>query len=149
MLYASATRGFKSGGVDYTALNSINATFEPEKVWSYEVGAKSYFFNRRLRAILTGFYYDYDNLQVEVITSPTTHIIGNAASAVSEGVELELAATPVHNLNIGVNLSGLNAFYVSYPDAPNPATFGGGLVNASGKELDQAPHFSGNLYADY
>src|SRR3546814_7453521 len=46
MVYASATRGFKSGGFQL----GDGRPFLPEYVWSYEVGLKSTLLDRRLRA---------------------------------------------------------------------------------------------------
>src|SRR3546814_7501906 len=60
MVYASATRGFKSGGFQL----GDGRPFLPEYVWSYEVGLKSTLLDRRLRANFSAFYYDYTNLQV-------------------------------------------------------------------------------------
>ncbi len=149
MIYASATRGFKSGGVDYSSLDPTTAAYRPETVWSYEAGLKSYFLDRRLRANLTAFYYDYKDLQVQVLTGPTSEITSNAASATSKGLELELATTPVDGLTLTANLAYLRARYEKYADAPNLASLGGGLIDATGNWLDLAPTFSGNTSIEY
>jgi outer membrane receptor protein involved in Fe transport len=61
LFYATASRGFKSGG-----LNSydLNAPFDPETIWAYEAGAKTELLDRRLRLNGSVFHYDYSDLQV-------------------------------------------------------------------------------------
>lgn len=149
MVYASATRGFKSGGYNFSSNSASTAAFEPEKVWSYEVGLKSTWFEHRLRANLTGFYYDYTNLQVQEIIGPAEESITNAATATNKGIELELAARPVPGLDLIANIATLDAAYSKYLGAPVPASVGGGVADASGKRLDDAPSYSGNLAAQY
>jgi iron complex outermembrane receptor protein len=147
MVYASATRGFKSGGYNFSAATAATAGFQPEKVWSYEVGAKTEWLDRRLRVNLTGFYYDYTDLQVQILLAPGSLSIKNAANATNKGVELEIAALPVKGLELTANLAWLDAKYSSFPDAPAPR--GAGTVDASGNYLIQAPPYTGNLAAQY
>jgi len=147
MLYASATRGFKSGGYNFSANSAATAGFQPEKVWSYEVGAKSEWLDHRLRVNLTGFYYDYSDLQVQILLAPGSLSIKNAANAKNKGVELEIAATPVKGLELTANLAALDAKYSSFPDAPAPR--GAGTVDATGNYLIQAPRYTGNVAAQY
>ena len=64
MLYASATSGFKSGGF---AENDPRNSFRPEKVWSYEAGFKSTFWDRKARLNVAFFYADYKDIQVQQI----------------------------------------------------------------------------------
>src|SRR6266478_3961167 len=145
MLYASATRGFKSGGYNFSANSAATAGFQPEKVWSYEVGAKSEWLDHRLRVNLTGFYYDYSDLQVQILLAPGSLSIKNAANAKNKGVELEIAATPLKGLELTANLAWLDAKYSSFPDAAAPR--GAGTVDATGNYLIQAPRYTGNVAA--
>lgn len=67
LLYASASRGVKSGG--FTALNTLNVVqtepFRNEVLWAYEVGAKSELFDDTLRLNFAAFYYDYTDQQIQ------------------------------------------------------------------------------------
>ena len=57
LLFASATRGFRSGGWNVRGTTAqLFTPFKPEKAWTYEAGAKSEWFDNRLRANLTFFY---------------------------------------------------------------------------------------------
>lgn len=149
MVYASATRGFKSGGFEFSSVTPAGAAFAPEKVWSYEVGAKTEWFGRRLRANLTAFYYQYSDLQVQVYLGGTNLSINNAASATNKGVELEVAATPIKGLTLMANTAYLDARYSRYTDAPLPSLLGVGTVDATGNRLTQAPPWTIDLSSQY
>jgi outer membrane receptor protein involved in Fe transport len=102
MLFASYKRGFKSGGFDagFTA-GAILAnparrqTFEPEKVKGFEGGIKSEWLNKQLTLNLTGYWYDYNNLQVSAFdTTARAFVTQNAAKARIRGLELETRFRP-------------------------------------------------------
>jgi iron complex outermembrane recepter protein len=161
LIYVSATRGYKSGGVNYAATTVAQESFAPEELWSYELGAKTEWFDHRLRANLTGFYYDYSNLQVQSVLGPGTTTISNAASATVKGVEAEFTAKPVPALALTANLSALDATYNSFPVAAVPGALlpfvenspnynaKTGTYDASGNYLDNAPRFSASVIAQY
>jgi len=110
LLFASATKGFKSGG--WNARGTRRDTllpFEPEVVWSYEAGVKSEWLDRRLRVNLTGFFLDTQALQtpsafVDPVTGGVTFITQNFADYENKGLELELTAVPVDGLNLYLNV---------------------------------------------
>lgn len=97
LLFVSATRGFKSGAWnarDPLPANLVN--IDPEIVWSYEIGAKTQFFDDRLRLNLTGFYSDATDLQTpsafENALGQTVFITGNFADLRVMGIEAEATA---------------------------------------------------------
>ena len=100
LLFASATRGFKSGGWNARGTSpSELLPFDPEKVWNYEAGFKSELFDRRLRFNLTGYYLDVTDLQTPSALIRDNGSIGfitrNFANYENFGVEIELQAEPV------------------------------------------------------
>ncbi len=110
LFFASATRGFKSGGWNArgTAPNTL-LPFDPETVWSYEAGGKTEFFDNRLRVNLTGFWLETKNLQtpsafVDPVTGGVTFITQNFADYQNKGLELEVSAVPVKGLNVYFNV---------------------------------------------
>jgi iron complex outermembrane recepter protein len=160
LLYVSATRGYKSGGFNFTAAAPGSAAFQPEKLWSYEVGAKTEWLDRRLRINATGFYYDYTNLQVQQLIAAGVLSIGNAATAKVRGAELEVVGKATADLQLTANFSALNAKYDTYPGASVPAALTGFVSNAScagttctidasGNYLNAAPKYSALVAADY
>jgi iron complex outermembrane recepter protein len=156
LLYASATRGYKSGGFNYAATSPATAEFDPEEIWSYETGIKTEWLDHRLRFNADGFYYHYTNLQVSQPIAPGVVTIANAATAQGRGVEIEVVGKPAPELKLTVNVSTLNAKYESFPDAavagglapfvPDrvcvPAGSTNCTVNATGNHLDDAPSIS-------
>ena len=66
LLYISYSRGYKSGGINPPLLPQFNvsSTFAPEQVNAFEIGSKNTFMNGQLRLNLTGFYYQYKQLQL-------------------------------------------------------------------------------------
>jgi iron complex outermembrane receptor protein len=145
--YASATRGFKSGGFNQTSTTAAASLgFAPEKLWSYEAGLKTEWLDRRLRLNGTVFHYDYTDLQVQNFITPGVTDISNAATAKVDGVELEAAAKPTQNLSLTANLAYLDARYDYFPRASGA---GGVTIDASGNRLSASPEWSGNLVAQY
>ena len=161
LVYASATRGFKSGGTNYAAASIAALSFNPETIWSYEGGIKSDWFDRRLRVNLTGFKYDYKDLQVQQVLGPGNVAIANAATADVKGLEIEVTGKPAPGLTLGTNLAFLDARYgnftrASVPGALRPYVAGdprysaaSGTFNASGNRLNAAPEFSLSASAQY
>lgn len=110
LLYASATRGFKSGGWNARATRRDTLLpFDPETVWSYEAGLRSEWLDNRLRVNLTGFVLDVQDLQtpsafVDPQTGAITFITQNFADYRNRGLEMELVAVPVPGLNLYMNV---------------------------------------------
>jgi iron complex outermembrane recepter protein len=110
MTYASATTGFRGGGFNPRpfAASQINS-FGPEKLTEYEVGAKSEWFEHRLRANLAAFYglyrdYQLNSQAIDRNGVPYTGIQNISGGANISGGEFELEAQPVGGLT--VSLSG-------------------------------------------
>jgi iron complex outermembrane receptor protein len=144
MLYTSATRGFKSGGFNFSSANPSHG-YDPEYLWSYEVGFKSEWAEDRVRLNGVAFYYDYTDLQVQAFITPGVTDITNASDAEVKGVELELTTRPVEGLDLGGSLSHLDATYKNFPAAP----ITGGTFDATGKTLNSAPEWSWTAFAQY
>ena len=68
LLFASVTRGYKSGSTPVNAANISTQNFPAtqEQLTSYELGVKSAFADRTLQVNLTGFYYDYRDKQLSI-----------------------------------------------------------------------------------
>jgi len=115
MVYASATRGAKSGGWNGRALaNNLFLPFAAEKVWSEEVGVRAQAFDRRVRLNLTGFYlYDKD-VQISAasfVNGARIFTTTNPADLRNYGLEGELTVEPVKGLNLGLGFGLQHARY--------------------------------------
>ncbi|MDX2142930.1 MAG: TonB-dependent receptor [Rhodospirillaceae bacterium] len=160
LVYAAATRGFKSGG--YNSYQPSNPVFEPEFIWSYTVGAKTDWMDGKLRLNAEAFYYDYSDLQVTTILNALT-LVANAAQAEVKGIDVELTAQPVEPFTYGVSASVLDATYDSFsapygvcsPLVLTNATCAGRtagqvrLINAAGNRLNNAPKFKATTFGEY
>jgi iron complex outermembrane recepter protein len=110
LLFASATRGFKSGGQSARATQvRLLLPFDPEKVWSYEAGIKSEWLDRRLRLNVTAFQADTVDIQggsAFITTNPVTgaqalnFVTRNFAGFDNQGVEIEAQAVPLEGLTL-------------------------------------------------
>ena len=110
LLYASDATGFRSGGFNGSAFNLAgisSGAFGPEDSNTAELGIKSDWFGRRLRANLDYFYSKYSNLQ-QAVTLSNGDITTSNANAKVHGLELELRAVPVDNWQIGLTLSDMH-----------------------------------------
>jgi iron complex outermembrane recepter protein len=129
LLFASATRGFKSGG--WNARGTVNnqlLPFGPEKVWSYEAGIKSDLFDRKVRANLTFFYMDVKDLQTpSALVSATgaiTFLTRNFANYRNKGIEGEFIFQPVTGMNLFANFGYQDDKYILPAGAPAVDIYG-------------------------
>ena len=60
MIYGSVTKGYQAGGYNFALPGSH---YDPETVWNYEAGIKSYFPEQHLLLNASVYYYRYTNLQ--------------------------------------------------------------------------------------
>ena len=177
LTYVSYSTGFRSDGAqprpfDIGQQQTPNAA---EKLKALEVGAKTDFFDRRLRVNLALFADKYDPrltsgfgtqcnapsnpdpgpIFTGIATCPTgTPLAGTggipwfyytSAPGKDRGVELELTATPIDKLQ--VNLSGGYYNYRSDVAGPTPTTPAAvGYINPS---VRQQPSFTGSLGTQY
>jgi iron complex outermembrane receptor protein len=95
MIYASWSKGFKSGGwttrLSQPILSGEQAEFGPEFAKTTEVGVKSQLFDRRMLVNTAVFYTDYTGIQLNFQegASPVLH---NAGDAEIKGIEIEAQA---------------------------------------------------------
>jgi len=151
-VYATISRGFKSGGVQPgTALT--DPTYKPETLWNYEVGFKGEFFDRRLQVNSSVFYMKWKNIQTETAfgqadeTGAITFIgvIGNADSAKSMGAETEVIGRVLPQLTLSAGLGYDQATFGDYKNA----YVEGALHDLSGYALPNAPRWTGHAAAEY
>ena len=141
LFYATVSKGFKSCG--WNAFDN-SPSFEPETLWSYEVGSKSELADGLVRFNTSAFYYDYKNLQVSAFRDGLT-ITTNAAEATVWGLEAEVNMRASEQLSINGSAAYLDATYDEFV-----STFGNATgVDLSGNRLNNAPKVSLNVNATY
>ncbi|WP_421853246.1 TonB-dependent receptor [Novosphingobium sp.] len=144
LVYASVTRGFKSGVIN---VGSRNDVINPEYVWSYELGLKTATADRKLQANLAAFYMDYTDLQVGFVDASSVVTTVNAASARNYGIEAELRAKPLPGLTLELFGTYLNAKYRKFTTGDYRQGFK--QISVAGNRLSNAPEFSFRAGADY
>ncbi|MCX7283028.1 MAG: TonB-dependent receptor [Novosphingobium sp.] len=160
-LYATYSRGFKSGGFndqiggfaafgsDLNAFRTAARATNPETADSYEAGVKTELFDRRLRFNLTGFYVKYKDLQkqlnVPIVVNGQSNqvtIFVNAASATVKGLEAEATARLFEGFTLRGVLGYQDAAYDSY-------TAPGAGYDLSTAPLDRAPKWQWTVDGTY
>ncbi len=116
--YAKFSTGYRAGGFNPQSTPAfVQAGFEEESVDAWEVGLKSEWFERRLRANLALFHNKYSDLQVDQARVPPIFVDTlNAGSATIEGAELELNGRITRGLSLNLYFAYLDADYGSYVD---------------------------------
>ncbi|KCZ86017.1 TonB-dependent receptor [Hyphomonas adhaerens MHS-3] len=147
LFYGSVAQGFKSGGFNgrATSLDTVGP-FDPENVWTYELGLKSELFSRRLRFNAAAFMNDYEDLQFSVSSladDGVTLLIGleNAAAAEINGFEMEVVAVPADNLDVSFSLGYLDAKFTEVSPQADEIT--------ADSKLMGAPEWTTSLAAQY
>jgi iron complex outermembrane receptor protein len=142
--YASATRGFKSGGFNLSSTQPRRG-YAPEWAWSYEGGVKTSLRDGRARLNLAAFHMDYTNLQVQTPIAVGVFDIRNAAAATIRGVELEAGARIGHGVDAGGHVAWLDATYDQYI----AVALGGVTGDVAGNRLNNAPEWAGRLWVEW
>ena len=125
--YGRAASSYRAGGYNARAPNQATfaTPFDEEDILSYEVGAKTQWFEDHLRLNITLFRADYEDTQTSIFSpslAGATSIIQNAGEQVNEGVELELLAIPAAGLSFGLNYGYVNAEFEEFPGGAEGAT---------------------------
>lgn len=143
LVYASYSRGYRSGAFNGQAFNDPSETVpvEPEILDAFEVGFKSELLDNRLRLNGAAFYYDYNDQQfLDIDAATATQRLVNIDSSTISGFELELTAVLTEQLMLRSGLGWLDTEVEE------------GVVkgqDVKGNELVQAPELSFNLALDY
>lgn len=144
--------GFRSGGFN-TGLSSNLAqltTVDPEQLDAYELGLKSEWFDHRLTVNANLFYYDYQDIQVNLLTVNSgvlTTALTNGAKGKVKGAELEIEGQPTDYLHLRAAVSFLDTEYTDFKNV-NPTT-GEVTADYSGNSFVRSPRNVVSLGAEY
>ncbi|HSB96575.1 MAG TPA: TonB-dependent receptor [Spongiibacteraceae bacterium] len=110
--YAKVVTGYKAGGFSESGpIGSFDQGFDPEKVVTYEVGMKSYWLDRRVRANFAVFSSKFDDLQLGFTVDPADSSVVqayNAGKATINGAEVELLFQPIDDLSFSIDYTYLD-----------------------------------------
>ena len=163
-IYAAYKTGFKSGGIDNSALPSSNLLgfsdpdpavraavaagliYKSETAKGGEVGVKAQFADRSVTLNASAFYYVFKDLQLQVFNPQTIQFrTFNASELTTKGVDLDFSwRTPVD----GLNVSGA----LAYTDAKFTKSLPSQIFaneNLKGRAAARAPEWAGNIGFDF
>ena len=152
-LYGHVTQGFKSGGVNTVSGQrddeaGVEQTYDEEFLWAYEVGFKSTWLEDRLVVNGAAFFYDFEDLQVQLVDETTgARFLQNAAEARLYGAELELLARPLPEMGLRLGLALLDSEYEEFKTRDPLAL--GVLADLDGNELPNAPEWKLHAGVEY
>jgi outer membrane receptor protein involved in Fe transport len=155
--FAKYSRGFKAGHFNALASENVNRPpADPEYNDAWEAGLAGAWFDRRLSASLSYFYYRYQDYQIflfrSVADSPPVLEVINAHRAENYGIEIEAHAQPLRgilprmfeNLLLTANAGWLHGEFLDFQIRSTqligqdvfPVT-----IDFSGDQLTNAPEF--------
>ncbi|NOR41381.1 MAG: TonB-dependent receptor, partial [Gammaproteobacteria bacterium] len=154
MFYGKYSRSAKSGGwVASTIVAPDLIAYDDEKSDSWEFGMRSYLAEGRVALNMALYRTQFDDLQVNSF-DPISLAAGvrNAATATSQGIEIDGSWLIVDWLTMNFAYAYLDATYDSFVDSPCPVseTLAGtpAPCDASGKRLPLAPRQSFSMGFD-
>jgi len=158
-IYASASKGYKTGGTDVSsASRSAGAPFDPENLWSYEVGFKSRLADGRVSLSGAIFALEWKDFQVQTNRLADPNDIGssiettqNAEKASSVGFELESLALVAEDLTLGLNVGYTDSEFDDFKNAVLKGNTNGepNVIDVSGKPLPRTPEWTFTALADW
>lgn len=169
MVYASYSTGFKSGGWSPDAFNAagIFLPVNEEEVATFELGARTQFWDNRAQVNVTYFNSDYTDLQIGASvpgSSFTPPVPGNVFTRFNvpktkiDGLEVEWRFEPHDQFTLSGNLGLLDARYTEVSDFAAAGLTAGGSSCAGGVvtqqcaldlELKNAPSYKASIAAVY
>ncbi|WP_338142990.1 TonB-dependent receptor [Sphingobium algorifonticola] len=157
MLYASWSRGYRSGGFSPRAATAATAgtPYDPETVDSYEIGAKLDLLDRKLQFNIAAFASKYKDLQqnTTIPGGPTGNqtITSNVGSANIKGIEADITARPMDGLKLSATVGILDSKFKGFVVGNISPVDGTTIVpfDYSRNNLIYAPKFSGSVSAEY
>jgi iron complex outermembrane recepter protein len=141
MVYARAASGFRPGGPNFVLSPGLgNPTFAPDRLWSYELGEKAAFLDKR--ATLDFDLYDilWKDIQVTVNNGGVNQL-ENAGTARVTGAELSFNYRVLSALTLGGSAAYTNARLSSTAPVID--------VKSAGVRLPLSPRFNFALIGTY
>lgn len=160
LVYATAAKGYRIGGANSAMATNAScrpslqtlgqadapSTYKSDEVWSYEIGNKASFFNRRLSLSASAFWIDWSRIQGSVfVASCGLNYLTNFGKATSRGFDLQAEARPLPGFTLSGTLGYTDAYYSENASIPG----GNRLVARKGDSLLNTPKWTGTAAAEY
>jgi iron complex outermembrane recepter protein len=113
LVYVEAAKGFRSGG--FNSDDPTYRTFAPESLWTYELGSKGEYWNRRLSLEADVYYNDWRDVQDSFTLPNGLGVILNGGHVTGEGFDFVTTLAPSKDLHIGITYGWNNLAYKEVP----------------------------------
>ena len=138
MMYASASEGFRSGGIQPAPLPGIPNTYEPEELTTYEIGSKGVLADGMIQFDSALFFTEYENVQVYLPNDFAFQAFTNIGEAEVLGAELSTTIFATDDLFFQLS-AGYNDSEYTEP----------GLTHDAGDPMDSVPEWTYSVSGDY
>ena len=159
MGYFTYAKGFRGGGWNGGARSSDVRTiepFQPETMNSFELGAKTIFFDRRMTFNVAVFLEKRQDQQIPQIISAQVSdaipalpdvIVSNAAESTTKGFEIETQGQIIDGLLFDASVGYLDAYFNDFPGTQDART--GEPLNRAGQRFTFLPEWQAHIGAQY
>ncbi|MEL6933933.1 MAG: TonB-dependent receptor [Pseudomonadota bacterium] len=137
--YATYSTGYKPGGFSGRLFAPV-LPFDDEFAENYEIGLRADAFDGALSINASMFSLNYNDIQVP-IPAAAGGGVGNAAGALSEGIELSVISNPISGLTVQGGIAYTNSRFTDFANST--------VGNLTGTRLPNAPRRTFNITADY
>lgn len=151
LFYASAAKGYRTGGINPgvgtfcnadlealgvspgpSGLRELPPQYSSDSLWSYELGAKNTLFGNRMQINSSVFFIDWSNIQQNVyLPTCAEQFVANLGVAHSLGAEVDLAVRPTDAFTLGATIAYTDAYYTRGSCAGDLTYNGTACVGAS------------------
>jgi iron complex outermembrane receptor protein len=155
MVYISGAKGFRPGGLVPSVPAAICASqlpagtnadetraYRSDSLWSYELGAKTGWFENRVTVDAAIFYIDWKNIQQNILLPCGFQYKVNAGAALSRGGEIEVRALPIDPLELTLGVGKQDARITHPGDALSSPL-------QEGEHVFEVPDWTGNSSATW
>ncbi|HKR36241.1 MAG TPA: TonB-dependent receptor [Steroidobacteraceae bacterium] len=147
-LFTTVSRGYKAGGFNLGQAALLRAQFDPEYLWSIDVGAKGEWLDRRLYADVTAFYMKRSDMQVSTgvqldpVGDPNSYFFytDNASGGRNLGLESSVRWRLTSQIEVGGTLGLLRTRYYGYRPTGE---------DLSARDQAHAPRYQASLNATW
>jgi outer membrane receptor protein involved in Fe transport len=151
-VYARAASGFRIGGVNTATSLAQQAgvvfpgTYNPDSLWNYETGVKSYWLDRRLFIDAALYHIDWNGQQLSAQAPGAFAYTINAGKTEVNGVEVNSTFKPLPGLNITGSANYVDAKLAS--DLPADVMTAG-TYGYNGDRVPLTPKWTMALQGEY
>ncbi|MGR4889429.1 TonB-dependent receptor [Sphingopyxis sp. LARHCG72] len=146
--FGTVSTGFKSGAFQEQPGSAALARIptDPERLTNYEIGLKTDWLDRKLRANVSAFWMDYRDFQtIKVVPDATqgpvgTRVTVDSADATIKGVESEFIVQPVDWFDATVRYTYLHPYFTRFIQTAGFLADGSPVfVDGAGNRLSRTP----------